>query len=163
MKKIYLLLFQWVRIGLLTVSLQTPERTGTFSQSSFTVSLGLVRSLLLMAAIILLVSFFPCPASDLLFQWAGLRGNRSQSPEAFAAATQLLRVDGGTPVRSLISLELTFPPLFSNSTDFRDPGDAFLFACHVMLTMVEKLGIVALYRHQLLRLRLRRHSAPTGH
>ena len=40
MKKIYLLLFQWVRIGLLTVSLQTPERTGTFSQSSFTVSLS---------------------------------------------------------------------------------------------------------------------------
>ena len=159
MKKIYLLLFQWVRIGLLTVSLQTPERTGTFSQSSFTVSLGLVRSLLLMAAIILLVSFFPCPVSDLLFLWAGFEGSQSQSPEA----TQLLWVDGGTSVRSLTSLELTFPPFFSKSTDFRVPGDACLFACHVMLTMVEKLGIVALYRHQLLRLRLRLHPPPTGH
>ena len=62
----------------MTHCLVTAERPGTFPCSSATVSLELLRSLVLIAVIILLVSFLPWAASDLLFLGAGLRDIRFQ-------------------------------------------------------------------------------------
>ena len=149
------------RIAHWTLSLLTPDSPGTFSLSSLTVSLGLLRSLFLTAAIILLVSFLPTPASDLFFLGAALREIPSQSPDALAAATQSLWVLSGIPVNWRISGGLCFPPFLRNNTDFRVPGDAWLLAWRVMLTMTQHFKIPALYRHQLLRLLLTAHRPPS--
>ena len=115
-----------------------------------------------MVAIILLVSFLGTPESDLLFLGADLREIWFQSPDALAASTQSFWVLSGIPVSWQISgaLFLFFAPFFRNNMDSWVPGDEWVLAWHVMLTITQHHKIPFIYRYQLLRQVLTTHREP---